>query len=530
MFRCLLSAITVLVVFANAAQAQLLDPMLTEQVATTGANKAVDITQTKAPSGDKLWDTRVFRAKSSGTCVPNTPSSISLATIEPGRIHADVRNTRGEVSITWKFGAGIRASELPFSGVEFSIVNQTPKSELTISTSTVLNTSAIPLSSKRTGIHVPTTLSPQGKRISVSFLDLAPRVLKSDSLLVNSLSVSLLVESSCDALYSIQSVTLMPRDGSGPKKPKRRGPPGTAEATPTAESTVTPQQNPCTTDETVPQKVAECEADAQRRGSSCATWSCECVPDTKTNTYFISRSSASLGSSDGKECVNHICGDKPGRCSEWGTCIAPQFYGYEHPLFSISDIVGFSTSGNSIDLDCVNSKRLPTSQQLCSLTPTQVEQMIAGSILVGSTCELTEQLKGVCDPSGSCVPDTKADYYCKSNVNCTPCGAPGNICWGGKCLTKAQASFQLCQSTHYFNTGRGVCKPCFATFNLNKDGSCGTGIISSDPRGVNMDGAKCWRDNGRLRGACVGGECVASPTPLATATARPQASPVSRGR
>lgn len=524
MFRCLFSSLIALFVFANTAHAQLLDQMLTEQVATTGANKAIDITQIKAPSGEQTWDTRVFRAKSSGTCVPNTPSSISLATIEPGRIYADVRNTRGEVSITWKFGAGFTASELPFSGVEFSIVNQTPKSELTMSTSTVLNTSAIPLSSTRTGIHVPSTLSPQGKRISVSFLDLAPRVFKSGSLLVNSLTISLSVESGCDALYSIQSVTLTPRDKSWGKTSKRPGRLGIVVATPTVESTETPQQDPCAADETVPQKVADCEADAQRRGSSCATWSCECVPDTKTNTYFISRSSASLGSSDGKECVNHICGDQRGRCSEWGTCIAPQFYGYEHPLFSISDIVGFSTSPNAIDLDCVNSKRLPTSQQLCSLTPTQVEQIIAGSILVGSTCELTDQLKGVCDPSGRCVPDTKADYYCKSNVNCTPCGAPGNICWGGKCLTKAQASFQLCQSTHYFNSGRGICKPCFATFNLNKDGSCGTGIISSDPRGVNMDGAKCWRDNGRLRGACLDGECLANPTPLATATAMPQMS------
>ena len=521
MFRCLLLAITALVVFATSAQAQLLDQMLTAQVATTGANKAIDTTQTKAPAGEKLWDTRVFRAQSSGACAPGNSSSISLATIEPGRTHVDVRNTRGEVAITWRFGPGIPASELPFSGVEFSIVNQTRKSELILSTSTVLNTSAIPLSSTRTGIRVPNTLPAAGKTISVSFLDLAPRVLKSGSLLVNSLTMTLSVERGCDALFSIQNVMLLPRDTSGAK---RRDLPGMTEATPTVESPETSQGNPCVTDETVPQKVAECEADAQRRGSSCATWKCECVPDTKTNTYFISRSSATLGSSDGKECVNHICGNQPGRCSEWGTCIAPQFYGYEHPLYSISDTVGFSITTNSIDLDCINNKRIPTSEQLCSLTPTQVEQMIAGSVVVGAPCDLTKGLKGVCDSTGRCVPDTKADYYCKSNVNCTPCGAPGNICWGGKCLTKAQASFQLCQSTHYFNTGRGICKPCFATFNLNKDGSCGTGIISSDPRGVNMDGATCWRDYGQVRGACLNGQCVARPTPFATATARPQTS------
>lgn len=513
--------------FITAAQAQPLDQMLTEQVATTGANKAIDTTQTKAPSGEKLWDTRVFRAQSVGKCSPGKSSSLSLASIEPGRIHVDVRNARGEATITWRFGAGIPASELPFSGVEFSIVNQTPTSELTLTTSTVLTNSALPLSTTRTGIHVPSTLSPQGKTISVSFLDLAPKVFKSNAILFTSLAITLSVEGGCDALYSLQSVRLIPRADFAPTTPKRASRVDTVEATPTIESTETPQPNPCTDDETVPQKVAECEADARRRGSSCATWSCECVPDRVSNTYFISRSSVLLGSSEGKECVNHICGDKPGRCSEWGTCIAPQFYEYDHPWISISDTIGFR-GRNGITFECVDVKRLPSSEQLCSLTTTQVEQTVAASIKTGATCELTRGVQGVCDQSGRCVPDSRADYYCKSNVNCTPCGSPGNMCWRGKCMTVAQASFQLCQQTHFFNSGRGICKQCFATFQLLKDGSCGTGVISSDPRGVNMDGASCWRDNGRLRGTCLDGQCLAQPTPGASPS--PQASPGSSSR
>ena len=528
MCRFLLSAIAALTFAVTTAHAQLLDQMLSEQVATTGASKTTDTTQIKAPPGDKMWSSRVFRAQSREVCRAGNPSSVSLATTEPGRTQVAITNAHGEVSITWRFGAGIPASELPFTGFELSLLNQTPKSDLTVSMTAALNTSAISLSSTRNGIQVPSTLSPQGKTISVSFLDIAPRVFKSGSILVDSLTVSLSVEGGCDALYSLHSVTLIPRAESGAKTSKRVARAGIVEGTPTIEGTETPQQDPCAADETVPQKIAECEADAQRKGSSCATWSCECVPDRLSNTYFISPSSVSLASSEGKECVNHTCGDQSGRCSDWGTCMPPQFYGYEHPSISISDTVGFTITTNSINLDCVNNKRLPSSEQLCSLTPTQVEQMVASSIMFGATCELTQALKGICDPSGRCVPDTKADYYCKSNVDCTPCGAPGNLCWRGKCLTIAQASFQLCQQTHYFSSGRGICKQCYATFRLNRDGSCGTGIISSDTRGVNMDGASCWRDNGRLRGTCLDGQCLSRPTPESSPS--PQASPGSSNR
>ena len=523
MCRFLLSAIAALTFAVTTAHAQLLDQMLSEQVATTTAGKTTDITRIKAPQEEKLWNSRVFKAQLQGVCAVEQPSSVSLVTTEPGRTQVAIKNAKGEVSITWHFDTGIPASELPFSGVELSLLNQIPKSHLTVSMSAALNTSAIPLLSTRKGIQVPSTLSPQGKTLSVSFLDLAPRVFKVPTIVVNSLTITLSVEGGCDALYSLQSVRLIPRANFASTTPKRSTRVDTVEATPTIESTQILPLDPCMEDERIPYKIRQCEAEARRRASSCATWKCECVSNMVSNTYDIIPVLHYFGRSEENSCVNHICGDQPGRCSDRGTCMAPQFHDYKHPSISLSDTIKFLGPG-----ECVDKKRLPSSEELCSLTTTQLDQRIATAIKVGSSCELTRGVQGVCDQSGRCAPDSKADYYCKSSVNCTPCGSPGNMCWRGKCMTVAQASFQLCQQTHFFNSGRGICKQCFATFQLLKDGSCGTGVISSDPRGVNMDGASCWRDNGRLRGTCLDGQCLSRPTPEASPS--PRASPGSSNR
>lgn len=517
------------------AHAQLLDQMLTVQAATTSAGRNSDSSTIAAEQGQGLWSSRTLAAKASQSCVGGTPSVVGIANAGTGITNVDIRNAKGEVSITWKFGMGIPAARFPYSAFEFNLVNTSRSEEVAVRVVATLATNRTDITIGYPGVRVSRSLSPQGKSVPVAFEDAAPQLLKHPATVIRSLTLRLSSPSECDASFAVQlaraaSRTLDKSKSRGNGKARRAS--SNVEDGPPAEGTVavtaTPAPNPCDEDPTVPEQIRACEEKRNFIAAECASWQCRCVPSPDKKSYFISSSSGWSGSDDktGKTCTNNLCGGIQGKCSDFGECIPAQFYGYNNPSISVG-AEGISYRLNdpqtNLDTDCFDEKKHPQGRQLCDMTIAQVEELFLATMKVGWPCELSNGKTGVCTNTGQCVPDVNATYFCRDQVDCTPCGAKGNICWRRECLSLKEASRKLCEDTHIIGGGRGVCSPCFAMFKINSDGECGTGLLAPDKRGVSMDGASCERFRGKeiFKGQCQSGQCVTQPV----ASPSPSASP-----
>lgn len=528
MLQCIRAAIiAALSLFALPAGAQLIDPMLSVQAATTSVGRAVDSTTIAAQEGQGFWSTRTFTAKNMQTCAPGSTSAVGIANGGMGITNVEIRNARGEVRITWNFGQGIPAGRFPYSGFEVDLVNTSQVTEVALDTVAVLSTNVTDITIGYPGVGLARKLSPKGKTFPFKFYNSAPSILKDSSTVIRSLTLRLSAPSVCDASFSVQLARLVPQMGgksksTGIAKGGRSSIRNEASAPypqETAVATQRPPTNPCDEDPTVPDQIRECEEKRNFVASQCASWKCQCISKPDKSGYFISSSTAWSGSSSkGKTCTNNVCGGIEGRCSDWGECIPTQFDGYENPFIDITaEGISFRLSDNQISSDCFDENKQPRGPQLCTMTSKQVEDLFLSTMKVGAPCELTPVKMGVCDNYGQCVPDVTADHYCDDQVDCAPCGSKGKICWKKKCRTLEEAARLLCESTGLSYGGRGVCSQCYGMFKIHPDGTCGTGLLAPDSRGVSMDGASCTRyqDKRVLKGMCRDGQCIPGGSPTA---------------
>jgi hypothetical protein len=526
--------IGLIIFYASPLQAQLVDQMLSVQAATTSIGKLSDSTTLTKGHEQDAWSSRTFTAKASEVCEPGRPSSIGIANGGTGITDVDVRNAKGEVSITWVFGGGISASNFPYSSFEVDIVNSSTIPEIVVGAVFTLSTDVTDITVGYSGVRVPSSLSSVGKTVPFKFRAASPALFKRSSTIIRSATLRVVPKSGCDSALALQLARFAPRNGAVIKRKEKprgggsgrnvAGPGGTAIPTETA------KPNPCEENASVAEEIRRCEEDANRRASNCATWECHCFPTLDGRSYSITASTASASDAQtvGKACLNTICGGVPSRCTDWAECIPEQFLDFNNPFIGVSaDGVTFRGSNNPLDPECFNLKLFPNSRQLCTMSIEQVEQAFLASMMPGAPCELAPGTVGACDNTGVCVPDISAAYFCKDKVDCTPCGAAGHLCRKGACLSLAEAQRQLCESTGFPKGGHGICSPCFAMFSLNADGSCGTGVIAPDKkRGVSMEGASCTRLNENhtaVKGECRAGVCdlyhavpTATPTPGGT--------------
>jgi hypothetical protein len=531
-----IASLLVTVLCAIPVQAQRLDQMLSVQAATTSVGRNADSTTLAAAQGQGLWSSRTFAAKASQSCVAGSPSAVGLASGGTGITNVDIRNAKGEVSITWNFGKGIPAARLPFSAFEVDVVNTSQVAEIAVRTVAILSTNVTDITIGYPGVRVDRKISPHGKVVPFRFENASPALLNHPSTVIRSLTLRLSSPVTCDTSFAVQSARFIPRTADKSKS-RSSGKASRASANgddgPPVEGTAvvvkTPAPNPCEEDPTVPDQIRACEERHNFIAAECASWKCTCslAPDKKS--YYISASTGWSGSSSsdptGKTCTNNVCGGIPGKCSDFGECVPAQFYGYDNPSISVgAEGVSYRLNDpqTTMDSDCFDERKQPQATQLCSMTIAQVEESFLASMTVGAPCEISPGKSGVCSNFGQCVPDVNATYFCRDQVDCTPCGAKGNLCWRRECLSLQEASRKLCEDTSIIGGGRGVCSPCFAMFKINSDGECGTGLMAPDMRGVSMDGASCIRYRGTdtLRGQCLNGQCAprpqASPSPVAS--------------
>ncbi len=501
-------------------QAQPLDPMVAVQAATTSAGKGADSTTTISKPGQGLWSSRTFLARTAQACVVGKPSAMGIASAGTGATTIDIRNARGEVSITWNFGSGIPASRFPYSALQVALVNSSGAPDIYVGAVAVLSTNVTPITIGHRGVRVDRNLSPGGRIVPFKFESASPPLFKNPSIIIRSLTLRLSSPATCDTSFTIHSVRLVPR---AINKSKSKGSNNTAGVIPDEGETSSPRSasfssndsssNPCDEDPTVPAQVKKCEDDHNFIAAECAKWECSCVPSRDRKSYDISASTA-WSSSDsevktGKTCTNNLCGGVPGKC-DFGDCIPAQFYGYSNPSIAVGvDGVSYKLGDSQTELswECFDGKNRAKGSQLCDMTVAQVEEQFLASMKVGAPCELSPGKKGVCSNFGQCVPDVNSTYYCKDKIDCTKCGKAGNLCWKGECLSLEERSRKLCEATHIRGGGVGVCSPCYATFDEKPGVGCGTGVQAPHLRGVNMDGATCSRP-GLKQGTCSGGQCV----------------------
>ena len=510
--------------------AQPVDPFRVAQSVTTAVGKGEDSTKVSAGKGNRTWSTRSFTAQTTKVCRSSKPSFVGLASTGAGTADLVLMNAQGKVSITWDFLKGASLSSV--EQIEFDVVagKESASALSDLFFTATLQTGSSQVTVTRTEYNGSTRLPSTERTLSFNFKDAAPALFGASDT-VRSLTVEVESRSVCEVNIGLQSVRSL---SSSRAKARSAGRVGKAEAAPDDEAvpveagtpvaTPTPQVNPCDEDPSVPDQIRWCEERLNFQASGCQEWKCTCKPNYKKNTYRIfSTSSWSGDGSVGASCKNNMCGGAPGRCSDFGECIPAQFYDWKHSHIGVSaDGVVFSGFDNQVDSDCFDLKKFPTTRQLCSMTPDEVERAVSGSIVVGKQCDLSENSKGVCDQQGKCVPDPSADYYCRDKGECTACGDGTKMCWLGKCLTYEEAEVKVCKDSGRQNVGRGICQQCYVLFTPNKDGTCGIGVWANDARGVIMDGAACTRTvNGiTSAGTCRGGECVlrqATPTPVGTA-------------
>lgn len=520
--------------------AETLDPFRIAQSATTVVGKGADSTKVSAGKGGHEWSTRTFTARATKVCRPSAPSLVGLASAGTGTADGVLMNAHGKISVTWLFPKSAPVSSLARIELDLVAGKESASVLSDLLFTATLHTQSAKVSVRRSEYKVSRNTDSTERTISFDFKE-AAAALFATSEVVRSLTVEVESRSACDVSLGLKTVRSLP---SPRLNAKSRGRVGKAEAasdeddfpveagTPVA--TPTPQVNPCDEDPSVPDQIRECEERANLLASGCQEWKCTCSPNFKDNTYRIfSTSSWSGDGSAGASCKNNMCGGAAGRCTEYGRCIPAQFYDWKHPHIGVdADGIVFKGFDNPLDTGCFEWKKFPTTRQLCSMRPDEVERAVSGSVVVGKQCDLSENSKGVCDQQGKCVPDPSADYFCRDKVNCTQCGSgTGNICWNHKCLTYEEATFKVCESTSFFGgSGRGICGPCMAFFNI-KDGTCSASVISRNPSSrrehdppiVSMDGASCRRTETRGEGAryqyngrCENGACV--PTVTATVT------------
>jgi hypothetical protein len=511
------------------ARADFLDEMLSTQVATTATGKAVDSTTIPAPQGKGTWSSRTFTADGTSRCSSGKAPSVGIASAGTGIANVEVKNSRGQVTITWRFGNGILMSEFPYAGVAFDLVNTSSNPEIKVRTVATLATASRGFTLGYPGVRVAQKLSPIGKTVPFNFQKSSPMLFSDPTVIVRSITLTLSAPSTCDTSFGIQNVTWLPRSGVRAKVPPKSSGRGKNKnvsfSSSSTSSSEPPSTNPCDEDPEVPEKIRQCEEKRNSIASGCAEWKCECSPSLDRKTYYINASSYLSGRDQtGNSCSNNTCGGGAGRCTDFGECIPAQFFGYDNPSISIdADGVSFRQGKpeTRMNMDCIDVSKLPRGTTMCDMTIAQVEAMVLNSITVGAQCELSPEKKGVCSNTAQCIPDVTSDTYCGDQKECAPCGTPGsgNICRGGKCLTIQEATRKLCEATAVQGGyGGGICSQCYAMFKLNADGACGTGLLAPDRRGVSMDGAACYR-RGISRGLCRSGACVPT-TPPSSSSAR----------
>lgn len=508
------------------ARADLLDPMLSTQVATTATGKAVDSTTITAPRGKSPWSSRTFTADGTSGCSSGTAPSVGIANAGTGTTNVEVKNAKGQAIITWRFGGGIPMSELPYAGFSFDLVNTSSNAEIKVRTVATLATTSGELTLGYPAVRVSQKPSQRGKTVPFNFQRSAPTLFNDPSVVVRSLTLTLSAPSMCDTSFGLKYVSWLPRGGLRAKTTPKSLPPGKSKSAPSSSSSMsaTEPPNPCEVDPEVPQKIKECEESHNFSASGCSTWKCKCSASSETKTYHIIALGSSKGGHEpGNSCSNNACGgDGSGRCSDFGECIPAQFFDYDNPSISIDRLGIVFSQGNpetAMNVACIDQSKKPRFPDLCRLTIPQVEAMVLNSITIGAQCEISPEKKGVCDNTAQCIPDVTSDAYCSDQKDCAPCGTPGsgNICRGGKCLTIQEATRKLCEATAVQGGyGGGICSQCFAMFKLNPDGTCGTGLLAPDRRGVSMDGAACYR-KGISRGLCRSGACVPTTPPSSSA-------------
>lgn len=494
--------------------------MRTVQAATTSVGKGADSTTKTSKPGQELWSSRTFSAKTSQACVVGKPSSVGVANGGAGITSIDIRNAKGEVSVTWNFGSGIPAARFPYSGVQVVLVNSSGVPEINVGAVAVLSTNVAPITIGHLGVRVDRNLSPGGRIVPFKFERVSPSLLKHPSTIIRSLTLRLSSPAACDTSFTIHSARFVPRtiDKSKSKDSGKVAGVSTREGEASSDqssssSSRVPSANPCNDDPSVPAQIKKCEEEHNFIAAECATWECSCLPSADKRGYDISASTA-VSSSDseyiaGKTCTNNVCGGIPGKC-DFGDCIPSQFYGYSNPSIGIGvDGVSYHLGDPQTELswECFDGKNRAKGSQLCDMTVAQVEEQFLASMKVGAPCQISAGKMGVCSNFGQCVPDVNSTYYCKDKVDCTKCGKAGNLCWKGECLSLQERSRKLCEETHTRDGGQGVCLPCYATFDDKPGLSCGTGVQAPHRRGVNMDGSKCSRP-GIAAGRCLGGDCV----------------------
>jgi hypothetical protein len=503
--------------FAFPVQAQLLDQMVAVQAATTSAGKGADSTTKISKPGQALWSSRTFSAKTSQSCVVGKPSAVGIANGGAGTTTIDMRNAKGEVSITWNFGSGIPASRFPYSALQVALVNSSGAPDIYVGAVAVLSTNVTPITIGHRGVRVDRNLSPGGRIVPFKFESVSPALFKNPSIIIRSLTLRLLSPAACDTSFTIHSARFVPRtiDKSKSKDSDKVAGVSTQEGETSSDqssssSSGAPSANPCNDDPEVARQVQKCEDDHNRRAGGCAKWECSCLPTRDRKGYDISAIAVS-GYEPGQTCTNNLCDEAPGKC-DFGDCIPPQFYGYSNPSITIGvDGVSYQLGDPQTDVSwqCFDGKNRAKESQLCDMTVAQVEEQFLASMKVGAPCEISPGKKGECSNLGQCVPpDVNSTYYCKDKVDCTKCKA-GKLCWQGECLSLQERSRKLCEATHIRGGGVGVCSPCYATFDEKPGESCGTGVQAPHRRGFNMDGATCSRP-GLKQGTCSGGQCVAA--------------------
>lgn len=521
-FQSFLLAVTTFC--ALPAQAQILDQMLTVQAATTSVGRSIDSTTTTSRPGRELWRARSFSATTSQSCAAGKPAGVGIASGGGGITNIDVRNSKGEVSITWSFGAGIPAAAFPYRAFEVNLVNTSQEAEISVRTVAVLSTNLTAITIGYPGVRVDRKLSPKGRIVPFKFESAAPELLRSPSTVIRSLTLRLSSPAACDTSFAIQAARFVPQTVD---KSKRKTSEQKSRVSPLAGDSLSSQgsstssngpiKNPCEEDPTVPAQIRECEETRNLFAGECMKWECSCVPERDNKSYFISSSNVLTdGDSDlppGAPCTNKVCGGIPGKCSNYGECLPSQFADYYNHSINIEyDGIGFRRDDpqTSVATDCFDHKKFPEGAQLCNMTVPQVEALFLASMKVGARCRLDGGKTGVCSHQGQCVLDVNSASYCKDRDDCAPCGQTGNICWKSECLSRQDASRKLCESTHTRDGGKGICGQCFARLDVNSVGTCGTGVRAPDARGVNMDGASCsrYQDGRAMKGQCQAGSCV----------------------
>lgn len=421
--------------------------MLYEQAAATSPGRSRDETSLRPPIKAEVWTSREFVAESINPCDPAKSSVVGIASGTPGKTNATVNNGRGQVRVTWSFDGSVNSQNLDFSLFEIDIINLSSKPVPTVAATAVLETSRGTFSISHRKLSLPAKPSATGNTVSFDFARLTPAPAHDSAVTVRSLTFSIDTRQECDASFALQ----MARVGEKRTRPKRKT--DTLIDTPTASPTEGPTTNPCDEDPTVSDQIKECEEKENRRRGGCVEVTCRCVPRSVGSGYSIVPHSAWKGSideMDGKPCVNYACGGAPGRCSISGECGPPQFHGFRHPYFNFDGSVTFKNV-DGLAVECFDITRKPSPKQLCLMTPKQAVEAMFASVLVGSSCEMSEGIHGICVARGTCIPDKRADLYCTDKVDCTSCGEKGSLCRKGKCLTYEQAARQLCEDTHFFS-------------------------------------------------------------------------------